>query len=235
MGIASETRHKLIVVAERLIAERGVHAVALREIAVEAGQRNTGVVQYHFGSKQGLIDAILEHRMTVINRRRLAMLDEIDAAGLGEDPHALMRALVVPMSETLGDGGHPTWYLRFCAQVFYSGGADILAGPARGLDDQEWTQGLAIIQERVDKMLAPLPEPLRADRWLFCTGSITHALADRETRSATGSPNPLRTAPTPVPLFVAGLVDAAVTLLTAPVREDTLRLAGGALPGEDPA
>ena len=57
----------LIETAERLFAERGVNAVSLREIGAEAGQRNTGAVRYHFGTKEALVNAVFEHRMTPIN------------------------------------------------------------------------------------------------------------------------------------------------------------------------
>lgn len=46
----SATREALLTAAERLFAERGVQAVAHRQISVAAGQRNQAAVNYHFGS-----------------------------------------------------------------------------------------------------------------------------------------------------------------------------------------
>ena len=40
----------------------------------QAGQRNTAAARYHFGTKQGLVDAIFRHRMQPINARRMSML-----------------------------------------------------------------------------------------------------------------------------------------------------------------
>src|SRR5438270_7690282 len=48
------TRELLLDTAERIFAQKGTRAVALREIGVAANQRNNGVAQYHFGSKEGL-------------------------------------------------------------------------------------------------------------------------------------------------------------------------------------
>ena len=55
-----ETRARLIAVAERLLAARSIEGVSLNEISKAAGQRNSNVCQYHFGNKQGLLQAILD-------------------------------------------------------------------------------------------------------------------------------------------------------------------------------
>ncbi len=55
-------REQMILAAERLIAERGIDAVSLREIGATAGQRNNSAAQYHFGTKEGLVAAIYEYR-----------------------------------------------------------------------------------------------------------------------------------------------------------------------------
>ena len=70
--MSSETQIRLIETAERLFAERGVNGVSLREIGAEAGQRNTGAVRYHLGSKEQLVSAVFEHRMVPINARARA-------------------------------------------------------------------------------------------------------------------------------------------------------------------
>lgn len=67
-------KEKILLAAERLFAERGF-GVSLREIAVAAGQRNHSAVQYHFGDKTGLIDALYAYRMTPLNLRRRELLD----------------------------------------------------------------------------------------------------------------------------------------------------------------
>ena len=54
---SAATREKIISAAEQLFAEIGFDAVSLRQIAAVAGQRNTNVVRYHFGNKEGLLKA----------------------------------------------------------------------------------------------------------------------------------------------------------------------------------
>src|ERR1051326_9079064 len=96
---AARSRLAMILAAERLFAERGIAAVSLREIGAAAGQRNNSAAQYHFGSKQGLVDAVVEHRMGPINERRLALLADLDTSGRGSDLRALVEALVEPFAE----------------------------------------------------------------------------------------------------------------------------------------
>ncbi|WP_169714007.1 TetR/AcrR family transcriptional regulator [Oceanicoccus sagamiensis] len=55
-----DIRDRLLVSAMALYAEKGLDGVSLREIGVSAGAKNSGVMQYHFGSKLGLLNAIVE-------------------------------------------------------------------------------------------------------------------------------------------------------------------------------
>ena len=45
--------------AEALFAERGLDGVTTREILDAAGQKNQSALQYHFGSREGLILALV--------------------------------------------------------------------------------------------------------------------------------------------------------------------------------
>ena len=61
---AEETRQRLIEAATREFAEHGVHAASLLEVTRQAGQRNRGAVHYHFGSREGMLVAVLESGST---------------------------------------------------------------------------------------------------------------------------------------------------------------------------
>ncbi len=207
MASGDTARLRMIEVAERLFAERGVNGVSLREIGAAAGQRNTAAARYHFGTKQGLVDAIFEHRMTPINARRMAMLEQFDRAGRGLDLRALTEAFVLPLSDMLGDVGRPSWYLRFCVHAAFVEGST-----ANALGRDQWTRGMHLIRERVTALLDDLPAPVRADRWSLFAGYIAHALADRELSIDDGRATRMSSRA----VFLAGVIDTAVALISAP-------------------
>ncbi|WP_284701861.1 TetR/AcrR family transcriptional regulator [Yinghuangia soli] len=211
-GRGAAARLSMIEVAERLFAERGVNGVSLREIGTQAGQRNTAAARYHFGSKEALVDAVFRFRMEPVNERRLAMLAELDRTGRGTELRGLVEAFLMPLAETLGEPGRPSWYLRFCIN------AGLLEGiAATDLAREEWTAGVHTVRTRIDAQLGHLPPPLRADRWGLLAGYLAHALANRETFIQYGRAGGL----TPRPAFLSHLVDTAVALVAAPVSPET--------------
>lgn len=59
-GTKQDTREKLIQVAIKLFAEHGFSGVSMRNINNAAGTKNSSAVHYHFGSKMGIIEAIMD-------------------------------------------------------------------------------------------------------------------------------------------------------------------------------
>ena len=68
-----DTKTRLLDAAERLFSDRGFEAVSHRDIAVAAAV-NLAAVNYHFGSKDRFIRAVIKRRVDSINARRLAEL-----------------------------------------------------------------------------------------------------------------------------------------------------------------
>ena len=98
--MASDTKRRILDAAERLFADNGVLATSMRDITAEAGV-NLAAANYHFGSKEALLIAVLERNAAPINEIRLARLDELEAAAGGGpvDIEALVRAFLAPMFE----------------------------------------------------------------------------------------------------------------------------------------
>jgi AcrR family transcriptional regulator len=97
------TRERILRRAEQLFARHGVEGVTLRQIARAARQRNVAAVQYHFGGKQELLDAILGVHLDGIDRRRRELLDAHERMGEMEDIDALLSVLVDPLVEKLDE------------------------------------------------------------------------------------------------------------------------------------
>src|SRR5210317_643955 len=67
------TKKRILDTAEKLFAQKGFHATSLRMITREADV-NLAAVNYHFGSKEELIKAVIERRMLPLNRLRIEKL-----------------------------------------------------------------------------------------------------------------------------------------------------------------
>jgi AcrR family transcriptional regulator len=75
---SNATRNEIFATAERLFARDGFHRVPIREITAEA-RVNIAAVNYHFGSKDGLLLEIFRTRAAQLNRERARMLHEARA------------------------------------------------------------------------------------------------------------------------------------------------------------
>ena len=96
-------RDKILETAERLYALHGIDGVSIRQINSEAGQKNGSAVHYHFGSRDGLIDAILALRTGVRDQLRLEMLDALKEASQDQlpDVRGVAEAMVRPQFKDL--------------------------------------------------------------------------------------------------------------------------------------
>ena len=74
--IAPSTKEQIVLAAEALFAERGIEGVSLRQIGAAAGNGNNSAVQYHFGTKERLVQAVFEYRLPRLRERRDLLLAE---------------------------------------------------------------------------------------------------------------------------------------------------------------
>lgn len=173
---ASETRAKLLREATRIFAERGVYQATMREITTAAGQRNSSAIAYHFGSRQGVLWAILAGHNATLDAHRAALIRE--PAG-GMDVRDLVAALVIPYSSELTtDEGRD--YLRIVAQL-----TDLF--PA-------WRDG-PLSPPALRRILAALEEQAggasteaRRERVVHVVMLLTAAMADRARALSSGAP-----------------------------------------------
>jgi AcrR family transcriptional regulator len=84
---SERTREQLLDAAEALFVEQGFDNVSVRTIIREAGQKNQSVLQYHFGSRDGLIRAIQARRIAQLEQRRAKIVRE----ALHRDPTLGLR------------------------------------------------------------------------------------------------------------------------------------------------
>lgn len=192
-----------MVAGERLIAERG-YLVPLRDIAAAAGQRNNSAIPYHFGSRDGLVEAIVQQRLAVLEVRRLELLAQRPPAD-ADAVHTLLAALVIPMFE-LGERNESAYYARFLEQIR----THPAVSDAANLDSAERTS-VRVIVGGLDRALAELPPRLRHRRLRSLTTVLFALLADHERAVQDG-----RVAAADRDAW-AEVIDMLAGILTAPV------------------
>lgn len=168
-------RSALIDAAERLFAERGLDAVPLRDIAVAAGQRNSSVIQYHFGGRDGIVIEVFRRRIGEADRARAKFVEAIDRDGRGDDLAALVEALVLPIAGLVKAGGPQGSYARF----FEQSAALIDFRPADYLDVSAASRDL---RARLAANLTHLSAAVAAERIELVHGNIFSAFANFERR-----------------------------------------------------
>src|SRR3977135_3833762 len=95
---ASRTRNKLIDEAARAFAAQGVYSASLIDITRRAGQRNRGALYYHFGSRAGVLCAVLERHADFLAGREGELL-EIARHKPDDDVKSVVEAIVRPATE----------------------------------------------------------------------------------------------------------------------------------------
>jgi AcrR family transcriptional regulator len=117
------TRERLILAAEREMAQHGIDGASLKTIQDLAGQRNKSVINHYFGDRNGLVQAIgLKHRADITPLRHAA-LDRIERRGApGID--ALAAAMIEPAATKLRSQSGRDYLVILAEAVTRFGAAD---------------------------------------------------------------------------------------------------------------
>jgi AcrR family transcriptional regulator len=204
------TRERVKRAARRLFAMKGVDAVAVRDIIAEAGQKNVSALNYYFGSKEGLIRALVGDALAIAHGRWALALDAAEAAG---GPHTIREVLEIlvlrGLPPTAGEGDEAS--ARFLAMVLQTR-RDLLneAVASRGLS--AYDRAL----RHIKRLMPAMPEQARDQRLLFYFWASTSVLAVLEGAAIEAggyakpwdSPDPLR-----------NFIDAMVGMFEAPWTE----------------
>lgn len=182
-----ETADKVLVTAERLFAQRGFDGVTLREIGRHAGQRNTNVVSYYFGSKIGVVAAILEFRLPAYSERQQELLAQVVPGQGDETMIGYARALVMPVVESMEQG---TWWPGFLAQLQMNRKMRVAMVGRIGPFMSSHSGLEHTLRRELWVLLTPAERRLRFDAILTM---IVHTVAARQTDLAAGDTGGLAT------------------------------------------
>ncbi|ANH36679.1 HTH-type transcriptional regulator TtgR [Nocardioides dokdonensis FR1436] len=203
----AETRRLLVEAASHAFAEHGTTNASLLDITRQAGQRNRGAVHYHFGSRDGLVAAVLDQHATYLGERERALLGR--ARERPDDLTAAVEAIARPMTELSEASTSGRHYVMILAELVADERTEINPDVRGAL---ERTGGYEVFDE-IRARMPDMPEDLLEERILLMTGFLLRAISDRA--RALGKSEPGRPQ-LPTEHFVANLLRMVVAMLSAP-------------------
>lgn len=206
-----DSAHALVDAARTLFARHGIAHVSLRQVGREANQRNTNAVQYHFGTRDALLAAVVQAHHATVGVARDAMLDRFDAereAGEDAGPDVGLRALagaLVRPSATMLETEAGREYLRIAGELVTDPANLRRGGVLASRDLGRWD---VTARRHMDTITLPLHRRFSAIHLSFTElGRRAGAARRRDHR-----------------LFVSDLVDLTTSVLGAPVSDETRAL-----------
>jgi AcrR family transcriptional regulator len=193
------TRAALVATAERLFAEHGVGAVSLRTV-MQAARTNVAAIHYHFGSKEGLLDAVLRSRVEQVTGERLQQLPDGDATA-----RDLARAFVQPVVAVLTSGGEH--WLRLVGHL-------LATGDELGPIADSFVERNAAFVEQLERLSPDVPRRTLNFRLTQAMNVTLNVLGDVE-----GTRRLLDAATWTTDEIVADLVDIVTSILAGPAQK----------------
>ena len=204
----------LLKTAERLFALNGLDSVSTRQISREAGQKNHSALQYHFGNREELLDAILAYRMTKVNARRTELWREVETQGKLDDFRSLVMLVVQPLAEELLRPPEESYYISLIAQLYSRDQAERVYK-----QDSEFFERARAVTDRLAEQMAHLPEELLFERMIFLGTQLVHGITVWDYQRRDGR---LVLDRETLQRRVTNLVDFLVGGLTAPVSAEAM-------------
>jgi len=210
------TKARILEAAEALFMEHGFEATSLRALTAHAGV-NLAAVNYHFGSKEELFQAVLTRRLDPMNQERVELLTRLESksapAPLSCD--RILMALFVPALRLARDparGGKN--FLRLLGRAY--------ADPApfiRQFLSEQYAPMIARFKAAFGRALPHLPRRELSWRLHFIMGALSYTLAGTDALKLIAELNPRDT--TNDELLLRRLAPFLLAGLTAPLPDLT--------------
>lgn len=207
-----QAREQIKLAARRLFAIRGIDGVSVREIVEAAEQKNHGSLAYYFGTKEALVRELVADGAKLIDMRRNAFLDRLEAEGGPKRVRDVVEALVYPSIGLAGENeDEEDTYTRFIA---------MLAMNHRELFmdalEKRWNSGYLRALEHLRRLMPEMPAAAKNQRFVFMGGYLSAVLSMREAAlTDTTRPHPAWSSPDMLPHFVQTLT----AMLEAPLEK----------------
>jgi AcrR family transcriptional regulator len=173
-----ETRTRILDAAEELFMQHGFEATSMRLLTSRAAV-NLAAVNYHFGSKHALIEAVFRRRLDPMNASRVGALDRLEkeAAGRALSTEAIIHAFVgesLRMIEDAKGGGRN--FIRLLGRTYTEP-----SKPIRVLIGQLYAPVMERYKAAFERALPQMPREELVWRMHFMFGTLSYTLAATDT------------------------------------------------------
>ena len=166
---AGLTKERLLVVAGELFADRGFDSVSLRMITDRANV-NLASVNYHFGSKEELIGAVVDDIVRPVNERRLSLLSLIDYTT--QDPiRKIIHAFIDPVFDLSDSGNDDNKYYKLISRCIASRDERVSS-----IIIKQFPEVLAQFVSALTKALPSINSNSAHLKIMFMAGALAHSL-----------------------------------------------------------
>jgi len=169
-----ETRTRILDAAEELFMLHGFEGTSMRLLTSRAGV-NLAAVNYHFGSKDALIEALFRRRLDPMNAARIAELERIETEAKGRTlvPEEIIRAFVgqsLRLIEDTKSGGRS--FIRLLGRTYTEPAKAI-----RALIGQLYAPTMERYKAALERALPHMPREELVWRMHFMFGTLSYTLA----------------------------------------------------------
>ena len=169
-----DTRERILDAGERLFMAHGYEGTSMRQITGEAGV-NLAAVNYHFGSKESLMQEVFRRRLDWLNEERMRVLNEMEAEAIGKalKPSQIVDGFFGTLLRMAGDenrGGMV--FLRLLGRTLTEPSEFIRAFLAH-----EYQAVMDRYKEALFKALPEVPKAEIVWRFHFMLGATSYAIA----------------------------------------------------------
>jgi len=173
-----ETRTRILDVAEELFMLHGFEGTSMRLLTSRA-EVNLAAVNYHFGSKDALIEALFRRRLDPMNAARIAELERLEKDGKGRPltAEAIIRAFVGQSLRMIEDdkcGGRN--FIRLLGRTYTEP-----TKPIRVLIGQLYAPAMERFKAAFELALPQMPREELVWRMHFMFGTLAYTLAATDT------------------------------------------------------
>jgi AcrR family transcriptional regulator len=200
------TKQRLLDAAEQLFAAHGFEGTSMRAIT-QAADTSLSAANYHFGSKQSLLEAALVRRIEPLNRRRLEAIDALEAGSERVvSVEALLEAFLRPGFEATRESPQEGRRLREIAARFS-------ADPHEIVSKLKFELFAPVIGRYLDALERALPDRTREELALdlqFVLGVMIHVMSGTNVFSPGDTD--------PVPYADEALLSRMISFATAGLR-----------------